>query len=47
MQESRENSGRKERGHKLKKNPKKDPTSAKDLTIELPEGRASPYHRLD
>ena len=22
-------------------------TSAKDLAIELPEGRESPYHRLD
>ena len=27
--------------------PKQDLTSAKDLTIMLPEGRESPYHRLD
>ena len=27
------------------KNPKQDLTSAKDLTIELPEGRKSPYHK--
>ena len=27
------------------KNPKQGLTSAKDLTIELSEGRASPYHR--
>ena len=30
-----------------RKCPKQDLTSAKDLTIELPEGRESPYHRLD
>ena len=29
------------------KSPKQGLTSAKDLTIELPEGRESPYHRLD
>ena len=29
------------------KSPKQALTSAKDLTIELPEGRESPYHRLD
>ena len=29
------------------KNLKQDLTNAKDLTIELPEGRESPYHRLD
>ena len=29
------------------KSPKQDLTSAKDLTIGLPEGRESPYHRLD
>ena len=29
------------------KNPKQDLTSAKDLTIELPEGREFPYYRLD
>ena len=29
------------------KRPKQDLTSAKDLTIELLEGRESPYHRLD
>ena len=27
--------------------PKQDLTNGKDLTIELPEGRESPYHRLD
>ena len=30
-----------------KKNPKQDLSSAEDLTIELPEGRESHYHRLD
>ena len=29
------------------KSPKQNLTSAKDLTIELPDGRESPYHRLD
>ena len=29
------------------KNPKENLTSANNLTIELPEGRESPYHRLD
>ena len=29
------------------KSSKKDLTSAKNLTIELPEGRESSYHRLD
>ena len=29
------------------KSPKQGITSAKDLTIELAEGRESPYHRLD
>ena len=29
------------------KRPKQDLTSAKDIPIELPEGRESPYHRLD
>ena len=29
------------------KSPKQDLTSTKDLTIELPEGRESPYQRLD
>ena len=28
------------------KSPKQDLTSAKDLRIELSEGRESPYHRL-
>ena len=28
------------------KSSRQDPTSAKNLTIELPEGCASPYHRL-
>ena len=27
--------------------PKQGPASAKNLTSELPEGRESPYHRLD
>ena len=27
--------------------PEKGLTRAKELTIELPEGRESPYHRLD
>ena len=30
-----------------RKRPKQGQTSGKDLTIELPEGRESPYHRLD
>ena len=30
-----------------RKSPKQDLTSVKDLTIELSEGRESPYHRLD
>ena len=29
------------------KSPKQGLTSAKDPTIELPEGRESTYHRLD
>ena len=29
------------------KSPKQILTSAKDLLMELPEGRKSPYHRLD
>ena len=29
------------------KSPKQDLASAKDLTVELPEGRESPYDRLD
>ena len=29
------------------KNPKQGLTNAKDLPMELPEGRESPYHRLD
>ena len=32
---------------KKRKNPKQDLTSANDLTIEIPDGRKSPYHRLD
>ena len=39
-------SGRKERGHEGEKSQTR-PASAKDLPIELPEGRVSPYHRLD
>ena len=38
--------GRKERGHEGK-SPKQGLTSAKDLPMELPEGRESPYHKLD
>ena len=30
-----------------KKSPKQGLTSAKDLTIEIPDGCESPYHRLD
>ena len=30
-----------------RKSPKQGLTSAKDLTIMLPEGRDTPYHRLD
>ena len=29
------------------KSSKQGLTNAKDVTIELPEGRGSPYHRLD
>ena len=29
------------------KSPKQDLTNAKDLPMELPEGRKSPYHRLN
>ena len=29
------------------KSPKQGITNAKDLPMELPEGRESPYHRLD
>ena len=29
-----------------RKSPKQGLTSAKDLPIEFPEGRESPYHRL-
>ena len=40
--------GRKERGHyNGGKSPRQGLSSAKDLTIELSEGRVSPYHRLD
>ena len=35
--------GGKERGHKGKST-KQDLTNAKNLPIELPEGRESPYH---
>ena len=30
-----------------KESPKQGLTSAKNLTIKLPEGREPPYHRLD
>ena len=46
MQESSKKSGKKEREHEGE-SPKQNLTSAKDLTIEPPEGRESPYHRLD
>ena len=39
--------GRKERGHYKGKSPKQGLTSAKDLSIELPEERESPYYKLD
>ena len=39
--------GRKERGHYKEKIPKQGLISAKDLSIELPEGCESLYHRLD
>ena len=39
--------GRKEREHYKGKSLKQSLTSAEDLTIELPVGRESPYHRLD
>ena len=38
---------RKERGHYKGECPKQGLTSADDITIELPEGRESPYYRLD
>ena len=38
--------GRKERGHYKGGSPKQGLTNAKDLPIELPEGRKSPYHRF-
>ena len=39
--------GRNKRGQEREKVSKQGLTNAKDLTIELPEGRESPYHRLD
>ena len=39
--------GRKERGHYRGKRPKQDLTNAKELTIELPDKRESPYRRLN
>ena len=39
--------GRKELGIIRGGSPKQGLNSAKDLTIELPEGSESPYHRLD
>ena len=40
--------GRKERGHyKGGESPKQGLISAKELTIELPDGCESPYHRID
>ena len=39
--------GRKERGHYKEKILKQGLISAKDLSIELPEGCESLYHRLD
>ena len=38
---------RKEHGHYKGKSPKQGLTSAEDLTMELREGRESPYHRLN
>ena len=38
---------RKERGYYRGKSPKQGLTRAKNLVIEHPEGRESPYHRLD
>ena len=38
--------GRKAREHHRGKRLKQGLSNAKDLTIELPEGRESPYHRL-
>ena len=38
--------GRKERGHEGKKSQTRPNYSAKDLPMELHEGRESPYHRL-
>ena len=46
MQENSKTSEKDERGHEGEKF-KQGLTSAKDLTIELPDGRESPYHRLD
>ena len=34
--------GKKERGHYKGESPKQGPTSATDLTIELPDGHESP-----
>ena len=42
MQESKKNSGRKEREHEREKS-----SSAMELAIELPEERESLYHRFD
>ena len=39
--------GRMEREHYKGEKPKQNLTNAKALPMELPEGRQSPYHRLD
>ena len=46
MQESSKKFVGKERGHEGE-SPKQDITSANNITIELPNGRESSYHRLD
>ena len=38
---------RKNEGTIRGRNPKQSLTSTEDLTVELPDGRESPYHRLD
>ena len=46
IQESNKKSGRKECEHEEEKS-KQDLTSAKEITIKVPERCESPYHRLD
>ena len=47
IKESSKKSGRKNVSTKDKSSKQDLTYSAKELTIELPEGRESPYHRLD